>query len=147
MFVGTAEGWAVSAVRLDGDDIADAIDFDRGDVSGIEVLLTQQLTTVTGRVTNTRGTATDEATVVMFADGAATWVPRSRFVRAVRPDRNGRFTLRGLPPARYVAIAVANLETGEEGDPALLAALSALGRKVTLGRGQSVNVELTVVTP
>ena len=36
---------------------------------------------------------------------------------AMRPDTNGRFTTKNLPPEDYLIIAVQNLESGQASDP------------------------------
>ena len=61
-----------------------------------------------------------DTTVIVFADEPEKWGPHSRFIESARPDQQGRFTIRSLPPGRYVAIAVGYLEPGEEHDPDVL---------------------------
>ncbi len=40
-----------------------------------------------------------------------------RYTRVVRPDQQGRFETRGLPPGNYLAAAVESLEQGGQWDP------------------------------
>ena len=107
-------------MRREGVDVTDApLDFS-SDADDLEIELTQQVTTVSGRVSDDRNRSVLDATVVLFADDPDRWGPHSRFIESTRLDQQGRYTIRGLPPGKYVAIAVAYLEPGEERDPDLL---------------------------
>jgi 5-hydroxyisourate hydrolase-like protein (transthyretin family) len=139
---GTMSDWEMKRVRRDGVDITDTpLDF-ATDVGGLEIELTQQRTTVTGGISNDRGDKALDATVIVFADDAAKWGPHSRFIQSARPDQEGRFTIRGLPPGPYVAIAVEYLEPGEERDPDLLEKWRRIGTRVTLSEGKSETLNL-----
>ena len=129
-------------VRREGVDITDTpLDF-ATDVGGLEIELTQQRTTVSGGISNARGGTALDATVIVFADDPAKWGPHSRFINSARPDQEGRFTIRGLPPGRYVAIAVEYLEPGEERDPDLLEAWRQSARPFTLLEGETHALDL-----
>jgi hypothetical protein len=104
--------------------------------------LTQRLTTVSGGVSDDRGRVALDATVIAFADDPGKWGPHSRFIESARPDQQGRFTIRGLPPGRYVAIAVGYLEPGEERDPDVLAAWRHGGTAFTLSEGETHTLDL-----
>lgn len=54
---------------------------------------------------------------------AAKWTLDSRFVRAARPDQQGQFEIRGLPPGEYRAIALDYVEEGIWNDPDYLSEL------------------------
>jgi hypothetical protein len=139
---GTMSDWQMKRVRREGVDITDTpLDF-ATDVGGLEIELTQQLTTVSGGVSNDRGGKVLDATVIVFADDPAKWGPHSRFINSARPDQDGRFTIRGLPPGRYAAIAVGYLEPGEERDPDLLEAWRRTGTPFTLSEGKTHVLDL-----
>jgi hypothetical protein len=139
---GTMSNWEMKRVRREGVDITDTpLDFST-DVGGLEIELTQQLTTVSGGVANDRGGKALDATVIVFADDPAKWGPHSRFINSARPDQDGRFTIRGLPPGRYVAIAVGYLEPGEERDPDLLETWRRTATPFTLSEGKTHVLEL-----
>ena len=139
------QGWAVKSIRRNGTDITDGtLDFVGRDIDGIVVQLTQQLTTVAGQVSDGRGQKVTDATVVVFAEDRDRWGPNTRFVRAARPDQEGRFSIQGLPPARYLAVALDFLEAGEETDPEALERLQRLGTRLTLGDAESKTVDLKV---
>jgi Carboxypeptidase regulatory-like domain len=134
--------WEVKRVRREGIDVTDTpLDF-AADVDGLEIELTQQVTTVSGGVSDDRAGVALDATVIAFADDPGKWGPHSRFIESARPDQQGRFTIRGLPPGRYVAIAVGYLQPGEERDPDLLEAWRKGGTPFTLAEGETHALDL-----
>ena len=104
--------------------------------------MTERLTTVSGGVSDDRGGVALDATVIAFADDPEKWGPHSRFIEIGRPDQQGRFTIRGLPPGRYLAIAVGYLEPGEERDPDLLESWRQGGTTFTLLEGETHRLDL-----
>jgi hypothetical protein len=139
---GILSDWRMKRVRLEGVDVTDTpLDF-ATDVDGLEIELTQRLTTVSGRVSDDRGDVALDATVIAFADDPGKWGTHSRFIESARPDQQGRFTIRDLPPGRYVAIAVGYLEPGEERDPDVLEAWRQGGTPFTLSEGETHALEL-----
>ncbi len=139
---GTLADWQMKRVRQKGVDVTDTpLDF-TADVDGLEVELTQRLTAVSGGVSDDRGRVALDATVVVFADDPGKWGPHSRFIETARPDQQGRFTIRSLPPGRYLAIAVGYLEPGEERDPDLLETWRQSGTPFTLPEGETHALDL-----
>ena len=118
----------------------------RTDVDGLEIELTQRLTTVSGGVSVDGGAAALDATVVVFVDDPGKWGPHSRFIESARLDQQGRFTIRGLPPGRYLAIAVGYLEPGEEQDPDLLETWRQGATTFTLSDGETHALNLRLST-
>src|SRR5262249_53524494 len=114
--------WRLKAVRLNGADVTDTgIEFKPNeDVSGIEIDITTRMTEVSGLVTNNRGEGVKDYTVVIFARDQERWTGATRFISTGRPDQDGRFRIRGLPPAEYYSIALDYVEPGESGDPEFL---------------------------
>jgi protocatechuate 3,4-dioxygenase beta subunit len=140
-------GWVTKSIRAGDLDITDTpLDLRGTDLDGIEIVLTNRLTDVTGTISDASGRPTGDATVVLFADDASKWGHRTRFVAVVRPNQNGRFTQRDLPPARYVAVALEYLEPGEETNPETLKRLQSLGVRFTLADRESKTLGLTLTT-
>ena len=142
---GTLTSWQLRSVHLNGMDVTDVpIDFRNGDVNGLEVTLTQRMTELSGRVTDVRGNTVIDATIVVFADDREKWGPQSRFIGTARPDQQGRFSIRGLPPARYRAAALDYVESGEERNPDLLDEWRSRAIEVTLAEGETRTISLTL---
>jgi hypothetical protein len=139
---GTMSDWQMKRVRREGVDVTDTpLDF-AADVDGLEIELSQQLTTVSGGVSDDGGGVSLDATVIVFADDPGKWGPHSRFIESARPDQRGRFKIQGLPPGRYVAIAVGYLQPGEERDPDLLELWRKGATPFTLSEGETHAIDL-----
>ena len=143
---GTVGDWQMRRVLREGVDVTDTpLDLGTG-VDGLEIELTEQLTTVSGGVSDDRGGAALDTTVIVFADDPGKWGPQSRFIDSARPDQQGRFTIRGLPPGRYAAIAVGYLPPGEERDPDALEAWRQGATHFTLSEGETLALDLRLST-
>jgi hypothetical protein len=138
-------GWVVKSIRMGDADVTDTpLPFGGSVIEGITILVTDRLTEVSGVVRDEKGTPVDDATVVLFGDDPGRWRYPSRFVASVRADRNGRFSRRGLPPARYVAVALDYLEAGEETNPELLRRLQAIGARFELEDRETTTIDLAL---
>jgi hypothetical protein len=134
--------WTLKAVVRKGVDVTDTpIAFD-ADIDDVEIVLTQRINVITGTLSGQKGEPVRDAIVVVFADDPQRWTPRSRYISGSRPNASGQFTVRGLPPGRYLAIAVDYLESGDEQDPEILDSLRRKATPVTLGEGESKTLDL-----
>jgi hypothetical protein len=118
---GLPEGWLVKSVTVNNDDAAD-VPFELGGMETIDaqVLITNRVPVITGRVTS-NGRAAPGAAVLVFPEDAARWTSPARYVRTVRGDAQGRFTVSGLPgDTRYLAIALEYVDDTEARDPDFL---------------------------
>src|SRR5207244_2425193 len=81
-----APGWALKRVMHGAKDITDVpLDFRRGDVEGLEITLTNQLATITGRALSSDGAPLLDYSVVLFSPNRAAWTFPSRFIQLARP--------------------------------------------------------------
>ena len=129
---GLPAGWAVKSVTLDGSDVTDVpFDFKPGTTStGLVVTLTDRLTEITGNVRDARGQPIADYVMVVFSEDAKLWGAQSRHVQTTRPNQNGTFSIKGLPPGRYLAAVVPSLENGMQNDPAVLEQLRTRARRI-----------------
>jgi hypothetical protein len=143
------DGWTVKAILHDGRDIIDApIEMKSGEtLTGVQVVVSSQVTTVSGQLADDKGAPLVDGTVIVFADEAAKWWDDSRWVRAVRPDQQGRYQVQGLPPGDYLAVAVDYVEEGAWNDPEYLESIRRLGQRLRLGEAESKTLSLKPVTP
>jgi 5-hydroxyisourate hydrolase-like protein (transthyretin family) len=138
------DDWHLKRVRREGVDITDTpLDFS-SDVDSLEIELTSRVTTVSGNVSDDRKAIALDATVIVFAEDQEKWGPHSRFIETARLDQHGQFTIRGLPPGKYLAIAIGYLEPGEERDPDLLEGWRAHATNFTLSEGETRALDLTL---
>jgi protocatechuate 3,4-dioxygenase beta subunit len=137
-------GWTLRSITLDGADITDVpYDFLPGnDVAGLVITLTDRLTEITGSVHDGRGQPVADYVLVAFPEDAKLWGAQSRFVRTTRANQYGAFSIKGLPPGRYLAAILPALETGAQNDPAVLGQLRPMARAFSLAEGQTLHVNL-----
>jgi protocatechuate 3,4-dioxygenase beta subunit len=140
-------GWMLKAVRLNGQDITDAGGtFRAGEaIAGLEIVLTNRLTSLSGMVTAGSSEPVKDYTVVIFSDDPSLWTaPQSRHVTGVRPDQDGRFQVRNLPAGGYYAIAVEYIEQGTWGDPDVLTRLKTNATSFRLRDGEQKTLDLKI---
>jgi hypothetical protein len=104
-------------------------------VDGISLLFTDKLSEVNGTVTDENGTPITEYTVLAFPTDSAMWRPQARQIMTTRPDQNGKFQLRGLPPGEYFLAAIDPAEQGEWFEPAFLDEHRPGAARFSLGEG------------
>ncbi len=145
---GLQSPWALKAVYFDGRDVTDEMfEVKPGESVGhVTVVVSDKATAVTGAVRDERDQLLTDFTVIAFAADSNLWRPQSRFIQAVRPDKNGVYTIRGLPPGEYLLRAVDDVDQGEWYDPELLATLRAGATGVTLQEGDTKSLDLKLVT-
>ena len=141
-------GWMLKAVYIDGQDVIDTpLDF--GGVSrldDVQLVLTDQVTRLTGSVRDPQDTPLTEFTVVAFPNDERRWQPQSRYVKAARPDQNANYQIEGLPAGHYLLAAVDDVQEGEWFDPRFLRQLSDAAVRVWLNEGDSTALDLTLRT-
>lgn len=142
-------GWAVSRILADGRDVTESFSValvPGGPPVAVEITLTDKPTKISGTVRQEgRSTPPEDYTLVVFGDDPAQWREGSRRVVTAKPDQHGAFTLTGLPPGRYRAVAVDSLDDGEQWNPEFLAWARSRGRLVELQDGAAVTLSVTLV--
>jgi hypothetical protein len=148
---GATSGWYLKSVVYDGQDITDSgMEFAPGRTyEGLQIVFTQTTTDLSGAVTDERNQPVLDATVVIFPANRERWGFLSRYVRTMRPDTNGRFSTKNLPPEDYLIIAVQNLESGQAGDPDFLTRAREEAKPFSLAEGETkaVDVKLSPLVP
>jgi hypothetical protein len=143
---GGVGGWTVDSAVIGGQD---ALDFPyevKGNqaVSGVVITFTDQLTELTGMVTNAKNEAAPEFTLVVFPADSRYWTGTSRRIQSARPATDGRYTFRNLPPGEYRLAPVYDLEPGATSDPAFLQQLEGTALRVTLQPGEKKTQDMKV---
>jgi hypothetical protein len=146
--MGPGGGWTIRAVRLNGTDITDTgIEFKPNeDISGLEVEITNRLTTITGLVTNARGEGVKEYSAIAFSQDREKWKVQGRYQTMGRPDQDGRFKMSGLAPGDYYIVALDKIEPGQMSDPEFLDVVRAKATPVTIREGETRTVDLKINT-
>jgi len=143
------DAWMVKSVTRDGRDIIGSpfLMSSGKTMTDVQIVVTNKVTTLSGRLVDGKGAPIAEATVVVFASDADRWQQGARAVRATRPDQQGEWRIRSLPPGEYLAVAVDYVEDGRWNDPEYLESLRRNGEKLTLTEGSAQAVALRVVKP
>src|SRR5688500_6149459 len=142
-----APNWFLKSVTFNGENITDT-PFDASSARGdarIEIVMTDKQTTVSGMVKDARGQNITDYTVVIFPARLREGAMPTRYTRVVRPDQQGRFQTRGLPPGEYLGVAVESLEQGGQWDPAFRTQIEPGSKRFTLVEGQTATVDLPLV--
>jgi protocatechuate 3,4-dioxygenase beta subunit len=142
-------GWVLKSITLEGEEITDApFDFKTGrNLDGLLVALTDKITDLSGSAIDSHGQPVKDYVVVIFPDDSRLWGGQSRFVRTSRPNQDGTFDIKGLPPAKYLAVALDSLESGTQSDPAVLEKLRLRAKSFTLTESTTQTLKLEISAP
>ena len=143
------DDWVVRSIQLDGRDVTDEpLEARSGEtVASLQIVVSNKVNVVAGALTDSKGTATSDGTVLVFADDAQKWIDDSRFVRSARPDQRGTFRMKGLPAGDYLAVALDYVEDGSWNDPEYLESIRRYGQRIRLGEAESQTVALKLISP
>ena len=141
-------GWTIRAVRYRNSDVTDTgIEIRPGeDLAEVEVELTNRLTDLSGVVTNAKGEAIKDYSVIVFPSDRDKWTPNSRYMRTSRPDQDGRYKVSGVPPGQYLVIALDYLDQNEWNDKDFLEKIRARATTFSLNDGETKSVDLRITT-
>ena len=137
-------GFSLRRVQHDGIDLIDRgiAAPPGGVVEGVEIVFTQKVTEVSGRVTGDRDRPVTEATVVIVPTNREHWTPQSRYLRAGRADTSGTYRIRVPPDEEYLVVAVRELEDGQLTDPEFLDRVTAAAARFTIAEGEKKVVDV-----
>ena len=142
--VNAPDGWDVKSLTLGGFDAADlAIDVAGEQNVPVTLVLTDRTTDLSGTV---EGVSAAGAYVIVFPSDSGTWTTRR--VRSAQTDARGRYRIVGLPPGeKYLAVAVGDLDEGQETDPEFLQQVQAAGSAFDLRADEKRVLDLKVLQP
>jgi hypothetical protein len=142
-----SSAWRIKSVLQRGVEVTDTgVVFRPGErVDDVQIVLSNRLTVVSGSVRTDRGEPAKDYVVIVFADDPDRWAPMSRHVGSARPDQQGQFEVKGLPPGNYLALAVDHLEEGQDRDPEFLQDMRPSGTSFALAEGERKTLALRIV--
>jgi hypothetical protein len=144
-FTGRAETWNLKAVRFGGADITDVGYNVTTDVDGIEVVLTDRETRVSGIARDARYQPVTDYVVVFLPSEVKPGVDARRFIHTARPDQQGRYQAKGLPPGQYVAAAFESLSRDGHYNPEFQKRMRTVAKPFSLKEGQELSLDLPLV--
>jgi hypothetical protein len=145
---GGSVGWTQRAIRLNGVDVLDSgIEIKPNeDVGGLEIDVTDKVSRVTGSVTNARGEAVKDYSVVIFPRDREMSTTLNRYFRLSRPDQTGQFTIASLPAGEYLVVALDSVDPSDARDPEFLAALRSRASSFSLAEGETKTLDLKLLS-
>jgi hypothetical protein len=145
---GSFAGARIRTVRLNGVDVTDS-GFEirpNEDLRGFEVELTTQMASVTGVVTDAKGNASRDYTVLIFPRDRERWEPTSRYFAVARPDQDGRFKAQFVLPGDYYGIALDYVEQGSNTDPEFLERIKQRATEFSIADTETKALDLKLTT-
>lgn len=138
LFIGGLGNPWVAEVPAGGVDLLDA----RAELGGsipIEVTITDQAATVSGRFDDASGRPATDYFVVLLPPDRNHWHEASRRLLATRPSADGRYVFGGLPAGDYLMAAVTDLVDDGWRDPTVLEMLAGSGAmRIRLAPGEAL---------
>ncbi len=145
---GGLRGWSLKSVIVHDRDVADTpIALRSGEtLKDVRVVFTSRQTEINGTVTSEKGDPITDFTVLAFPTDPYLWRPLARQIMIARPDQNGKFQMRGLPPGDYYLATVDPAEQGEWFEPAFLEQQRIAATHVTLSDGDVKTHDFRIAT-
>jgi Carboxypeptidase regulatory-like domain len=140
----TPRGWALKSVVVDGREMIDTpLDVRTGQkLTGASLVFSDRQTEVNGTLSDAQGRPLTEYTILAFPTDSALWRPQARQITTARPDQNGRFQIRELPPGDYFLAAIDPQQPGEWFVPTFLEQQTADAARLTLSEGATRTQDL-----
>ena len=131
---------------VDGQDTADfPLDFTgEQDVMNAVLTFTDQMSELSGLLTDATGKPAADYTVIVAPSDTRYWIPGARRIVMTRPNPEGRYMFRALPPGDYVLAVVSDMEQGAQYDPEFLKSVAAGAVRVGIAEGGKVAQDLRV---
>ncbi|HSG00946.1 MAG TPA: carboxypeptidase regulatory-like domain-containing protein [Vicinamibacterales bacterium] len=143
------QGWYFRGATLGGRDVSDSpLVVEGEDITGVTLSFTDQVTEISGSVTNDSDKEDSTALVIAFPTDRSGWInygSRPRRLTSTRATDTGSFRIGGLPPGEYFVAAVRDEIAGDWQRTDFLDAVAAAATRVRLGDGDKQNVSLRVV--
>lgn len=124
--------WRVASVKIGDEDVTDRSHELGGAPGPVTITFTDVVTELSGRLLSDAGEPTADYFVIAMPEDRVYWLPQSRRIVSTRPDGQGRYTFRGLPPGRYRIAVTTDLVPQDLREPAILEALLPQALPVTV---------------
>jgi hypothetical protein len=142
--------WVVKSVLIHGTDITDQqLDVtERDQFRDVRITITDASSEIAGVVQNARNLPIANSGVLVFPRVALFWTRTSRRMRVAYTDREGRFTIPGLPAGDYLAVASLAVDESDLGRRDRLAAWESLATPFVLASDDArATLKLAIVAP
>ncbi len=134
--------WRLRSATILGQEALDgAVDIHQN-VTDAVITLTDQLSTLTGKLEST-GVAADY-TLILFASDPGYWRPLSRRILTSRVAGDGTYSFANIPPGDYWLAPADDVEPGDWFDPTFLQRIEPTAIKVNIAEGEKKTQDLRV---
>lgn len=137
-------GWWLKSVTSGGAELLDALLELHEDREDLVVTFADRASELTGIVRDGSGNPWADGFVVVFSTDRARWFFNSRRVAGARPNSEGRYQVRNLPPGEYFIVAYDDVDVMEWFDPALLAQLAPRAARIRIGEYEKKTYDMMV---
>lgn len=144
-----SQTWALTSVTMNGREIIDTpIEIRGGEtLTGVTLTFSDQISEVSGTLTDGRGTPLTGYTVLAFPTDSGLWRPQARQIMTTRPDQNGKYRLRGLPAGSYYLTAIDPEQQGEWYEPEFLEAHRSGAARLEIAAGDVKTQDFSLAQP
>ena len=138
-YTGAWAGWALKSILYQGRDVSVAPLDLAGDVSGVQIVLTDKPIELSGFVRDESGKIDPKAAVLIFPVDRNEWTTYGEAPRRLgltRASSTGEFRFRGIPGGQYLIAAVPDGQAGDWQNPSNLELLSRIAVPLSLTDGE-----------
>lgn len=141
----TTPAWSLKSVTAGDRNLTDLpIEITPSGAPLLTVTFTDQSSELSGTLRTSASEPPNDFFVVVIPADRDYWLPGSRRIKSVRPDINGHYVFRGLPPGDYRVAATTDLVQSDLGDPSALVQLANQSAPVSLGLGETKVFDLKI---
>jgi hypothetical protein len=119
--------WVLKSVMMHGSDVTD-LEVpvpERAQIQDVRITITDESSEVSGLVQNARDLPVPNVGVMVFSKVPLFWLRTNRRMRVTYTDRDGRFSVPGLPAGEYLAVASSTIDEADLGHRERIQALEA----------------------
>ena len=146
---GSSDRWTVAAMTQHGQSVMDRqFDATDQDLSGFEIVMTTKGGRLDGDVHDAAGEAMSGANVFVFPADYRGWLANGMSINAGHQGRTastGRFSIAGLPPGDYLAVALSD-EDAAWPDPESVMAFARRAKSIRIDTGTVSSISLTLMS-
>jgi len=133
----------VKDARLEGADVINEFLHVSGPVSGtLEIVLSSRAGQIDGTLVNEKSQPVPGIEAVMVPDR---FRDRADLIKTAVTDKDGRFTIRGIPPGEYKIFAWEAIEQFAYFDPDVLRQFEQLGKAVSIPESGKITLEVKLI--